>query len=135
MDSGIRRGADVVKALALGASAVLVGRPYIYGLAVAGEEGVRRVVRNLIADTDITMANSGRRSVAEVGGQDAKCHPVTDGNKADATNGESKIDLIKTPQTRNGDIPALKGIPMLQQVCPLSLLVQPQPAAPGVIND
>jgi len=66
MDSGIRRGADVVKALALGASAVLVGRPYVYGLAVAGEEGVRRVVRNLIADTDITMANSGRRSVAEV---------------------------------------------------------------------
>ncbi|MFZ5645493.1 MAG: alpha-hydroxy-acid oxidizing protein [Bacillota bacterium] len=66
MDSGIRRGADVIKACALGASAVLVGRPYIYGLAVAGELGVRRVIRNLIADTDITMANSGRRSITEV---------------------------------------------------------------------
>lgn len=66
MDSGIRRGADVIKACALGASAVLVGRPYIYGLAVAGEKGVRRVVRNIIADTDITMANSGRRSIDEV---------------------------------------------------------------------
>lgn len=66
MDSGIRRGADVIKACALGASAVLVGRPYIYGLAVAGEVGVRRVVRNLIADTDITLANSGRKSISEV---------------------------------------------------------------------
>jgi len=47
-DSGIRRGADVVKALALGASAVLLGRPYAYGLALAGEQGVQQVIRNLI---------------------------------------------------------------------------------------
>jgi lactate 2-monooxygenase len=66
MDSGIRRGADVVKALALGATAVLVGRPYMYGLAVAGEAGVKRVIRNLIADFDLTMALSGIKSVAEL---------------------------------------------------------------------
>lgn len=66
MDSGIRRGADIVKALALGASAVLVGRPYAYGLAVAGEAGVRQVLRNLLADLDLTLALSGRRSVAEL---------------------------------------------------------------------
>lgn len=66
MDSGIRRGADVVKACALGASAVLVGRPYVYGLAVAGEIGVARVVRNLLADTDMTMANSGAKTIKEI---------------------------------------------------------------------
>lgn len=65
-DSGIRRGADVLKALALGAKAVLVGRPYIWGLAVAGEEGVRDVVRNLVADFDITMALCGCTSVKQI---------------------------------------------------------------------
>jgi len=58
-DSGIRRGADVFKALALGARAVLLGRPYMWGLAVAGEEGVREVLLNLVADLDLTMALSG----------------------------------------------------------------------------
>jgi len=58
-DSGIRRGADVFKALALGARAVLVGRLYLWGLAVAGEEGVRDVLLNLVADLDLTMALSG----------------------------------------------------------------------------
>jgi lactate 2-monooxygenase len=66
MDSGIRRGTDVIKALALGASAVLVGRPYIYGLAVAGEEGVAGVLRNLLADIDRTLAASGRKSISEI---------------------------------------------------------------------
>ncbi|HEY8477979.1 MAG TPA: alpha-hydroxy-acid oxidizing protein, partial [Chloroflexota bacterium] len=66
MDSGIRRGADVLKALALGASAVLLGRPYIYGLAVAGEEGVRQVIWNLMAEIELQMALCGCRSVAEV---------------------------------------------------------------------
>lgn len=47
MDGGVRRGTDVFKALALGARAVLVGRPYLWGLAVAGEEGVRRVIELL----------------------------------------------------------------------------------------
>jgi isopentenyl diphosphate isomerase/L-lactate dehydrogenase-like FMN-dependent dehydrogenase len=65
-DSGIRRGADVVKALALGASAVLLGRPYDYGLALAVEQGVQKVIRNLIADMDLTIALSGRKSVVEL---------------------------------------------------------------------
>jgi len=63
MDSGIRRGADVIKALALGASAVLLGRPYVYGLAVAGQTGVERVVRNLMAEIDLTLALVGGRDV------------------------------------------------------------------------
>jgi len=58
-DSGIRRGADALKALALGARAVLLGRPYIWGLAIAGEDGVREVVENFAADLDLTFALSG----------------------------------------------------------------------------
>jgi len=63
MDSGIRRGADVIKALALGANAVLLGRPYVYALAVAGQAGVERVVRNLTAEIDLTLALAGGRDV------------------------------------------------------------------------
>jgi isopentenyl diphosphate isomerase/L-lactate dehydrogenase-like FMN-dependent dehydrogenase len=63
MDSGIRRGADVIKALALGANAVLFGRPYVYGLAVAGQAGVERVIRNLMAEIDLTLALVGGRDV------------------------------------------------------------------------
>lgn len=63
MDSGIRRGADVIKALALGADAVLLGRPYVYGLAVAGQAGVERVIRNLTAEIDLTLALIGGREV------------------------------------------------------------------------
>jgi len=63
MDSGIRRGADVVKALALGANAVLLGRPYAYGLAVGGQAGVERVIRNLTAEIDLTLALTGGRDV------------------------------------------------------------------------
>jgi lactate 2-monooxygenase len=59
MDSGIRRGADVLKALALGADAVLLGRPYAYGLAVGGQEGVDTVIRHLMAETDLTLALLG----------------------------------------------------------------------------
>jgi isopentenyl diphosphate isomerase/L-lactate dehydrogenase-like FMN-dependent dehydrogenase len=65
-DSGIRWGADVLKALALGARAVLVGRPFLWGLAVAGEQGVRDVLLNLLADFDLTMALSGYKSLAEL---------------------------------------------------------------------
>jgi len=63
MDSGIRRGADVIKALALGANAVLLGRPYVYGLAVAGQTGVERVIRNLMAEIDLTLALIGAHDV------------------------------------------------------------------------
>jgi isopentenyl diphosphate isomerase/L-lactate dehydrogenase-like FMN-dependent dehydrogenase len=65
-DGGIRRGSDIFKALALGARCVLLGRPYCYGLALGGEEGVREVVRNLLADTDLTLGLSGCASFAEV---------------------------------------------------------------------
>jgi lactate 2-monooxygenase len=67
VDSGVRGGADAFKALALGATAVGIGRPYAYGLAIAGEDGVREVVRNHIAELDVTMALAGCRSVAEIG--------------------------------------------------------------------
>ena len=66
MDGGIRHGADVVKAMALGADAVLVGRPYAYGLAVGGQQGVEAVLQQLWADTDITMALAGLSSVREL---------------------------------------------------------------------
>ena len=67
LDSGVRSGADVFKALALGARAVLIGRPYVYGLAIAGRTGVREVIENLAADFDLTMGLAGRRSVSEIG--------------------------------------------------------------------
>ena len=65
-DSGIRRGADVFKALALGAKGVLLGRPYVYGLALAGEKGVKEVTANLLADIDLTMGLAGCNSWQEV---------------------------------------------------------------------
>lgn len=65
-DSGVRRGADVLKAIALGARAVGIGRPYLYAMAVAGEAGVRRFLRNLSADVDLTLGLAGRRTLAEV---------------------------------------------------------------------
>jgi lactate 2-monooxygenase len=67
LDSGVRGGADMFKAIALGATAVCIGRPYLWGLAVAGEAGVREVLRNFIADFDLTMGLAGCRSLAEVG--------------------------------------------------------------------
>jgi lactate 2-monooxygenase len=66
MDGGIRRGSDVIKALALGADAVLLGRPYAYGLAVGGSEGAEAVIRQLMADTDLTLALIGARSAVEL---------------------------------------------------------------------
>jgi len=66
LDSGIRRGADALKALALGARAVLLGRPYVWGLAVAGEDGVRDVIENFVAEFDLTMALSGYTRVSEL---------------------------------------------------------------------
>jgi len=65
-DSGIRCASDVIKALALGAQAVLLGRPYMWGLALGGEQGVREVLSNFLADLDLTLALSGYKSFAEV---------------------------------------------------------------------
>ena len=65
-DSGIRTGADVVKALCLGACAVLIGRPYVYGLALAGERGVAEVIANLAAELDLTLALAGHRRVRDL---------------------------------------------------------------------
>jgi len=62
-DSGVRSGMDVFKALALGATAVLLGRSYVYGLAIAGEGGVREVLRNVTAELDLTLGLAGRDSV------------------------------------------------------------------------
>jgi len=66
MDGGIRGGADVLKALALGANAVLLGRPYVYGLAVGGQPGVEAVLQQLAAETDITLALMGGRVAREL---------------------------------------------------------------------
>jgi lactate 2-monooxygenase len=65
-DSGIRSGADALKALALGARAVLLGRPYMWGLALGGAEGVAEVLRSFLADLDLAMALSGYANIDEV---------------------------------------------------------------------
>lgn len=69
VDGGIRRGTDVVKALARGARAVLIGRPYLYGLAVAGESGVVRVAEILRNELEYAMVFSGARTVSELDGR------------------------------------------------------------------
>lgn len=66
-DSGIRGGADMLKALALGAQAVLLGRPYVYGLALGGEAGVRHVLRSLRNEFELTMRLSGLASLTQLG--------------------------------------------------------------------
>lgn len=68
LDGGIRRGADVVKALALGARAVFIGRPLFWGLAVDGEKGVARVLDLLKEEIEITMAKCGRPTIASIDG-------------------------------------------------------------------
>ncbi|MEO1084201.1 MAG: alpha-hydroxy-acid oxidizing protein, partial [Acidobacteriota bacterium] len=66
IDSGFRGGSDLFKALALGATAVGVGRPWVYGLALGGEGGVRDVLKNLIAELELTMLLSGCRDLDAV---------------------------------------------------------------------
>ncbi|KAH9961462.1 FMN-dependent dehydrogenase [Lactifluus volemus] len=68
-DSGIRKGCDVIKAIAMGAQGVLVGRPIMYGLVLGGKEGVEEVLRGLLADTEITLGLSGYRSIDEIWGK------------------------------------------------------------------
>ena len=66
IDGGIRRGTDIFKALALGAKAVLIGRPYRYGLAAGGAPGVSRVLEILRRELEMTMASTGRTSIAQI---------------------------------------------------------------------
>jgi lactate 2-monooxygenase len=65
-DSGVRGGADAFKAIALGATAVCIGRPYAYGLAIAGQEGVHAVIGNFMADLALTMGLAGCRRADEI---------------------------------------------------------------------
>jgi lactate 2-monooxygenase len=65
-DSGVRAGEHVVKALALGATAVGIGRPYAFGLAVGGEDGIVHVLRSLLAEADLLMAVDGYASIADL---------------------------------------------------------------------
>jgi isopentenyl diphosphate isomerase/L-lactate dehydrogenase-like FMN-dependent dehydrogenase len=67
LDSGIRCGADVLIALALGAHAVLLGRPWVYGLGLAGRRGVEHVLRAVLGDLDLTLALAGYSRPAELG--------------------------------------------------------------------
>lgn len=75
-DSGIRGGADMLKALALGARAVLVGRPYVYGLALGGEAGVRHVLRALRQEFELTMRLAGLSRLSELGPDCLQCGPT-----------------------------------------------------------
>ena len=68
MDSGVRSGADVFTAINLGADAVLIGRAWAYGLAIAGSNGVRDVIRNIIGELDLTMGLTGCASLGDVRG-------------------------------------------------------------------
>ena len=66
-DSGIRSGADAFKALALGAEAVLIGRPYLWGMALEGADGVEKVLRWTLAELDLTMGLSGFTAPEQLG--------------------------------------------------------------------
>jgi lactate 2-monooxygenase len=66
VDGGIRTGADVIKAMALGADAILLGRPYVWGLAVGGQEGVDVVIKQMLAETDLTLALAGGTAVRDL---------------------------------------------------------------------
>jgi isopentenyl-diphosphate delta-isomerase len=75
-DSGVRRAADAYKAIALGADLVMLGRPYAYGLAAGGADGVRTVLKNFLAEFDLTMGLSGRQAVDQID-RDAVRHEST----------------------------------------------------------
>jgi len=74
VDGGIRRGTDVLKALALGARAALIGRPYLWGLAVGGQAGVSRVLELMRAELDLSMGLSGMPNVASIGREMVTSH-------------------------------------------------------------
>jgi lactate 2-monooxygenase len=78
-DSGVRSGADVIKALALGATAVAVGRPYAYGLALGGADGIVHVLRSILAEADLIMAVDGYPTLPDLTRDTLRrtctCHP------------------------------------------------------------
>ena len=76
MDGGIRRGTDVLKAMALGAHAVLIGRPYVWGLAAFGQVGVQRVVELLQAEFKLSMALAGKPNIASIDAKLVKNPPA-----------------------------------------------------------
>ena len=76
LDSGVRCGADVLIALALGAQAVLLGRPWVYGLGLAGQRGVEHVLRVILADVDLTLALAGYARPAELSAHSVVCETV-----------------------------------------------------------
>ena len=76
LDSGVRSGSDAFRALALGADAVLLGRPWVWGLALAGEAGVEEVLRRFLAELDLTMALSGYTKPSELGPEALHRHPL-----------------------------------------------------------
>jgi 4-hydroxymandelate oxidase len=78
LDGGVRRGSDIVKGLALGASAVAVGRPVIWGLVVDGEAGVSRVLEMLRAELEHTLALCGCASLGDIGRDLARLRPRGD---------------------------------------------------------
>jgi isopentenyl diphosphate isomerase/L-lactate dehydrogenase-like FMN-dependent dehydrogenase len=75
-DSGVRTGSDILKALALGAKAVLIGRPWVYGLGLGGVDGVRHVLRSLLADFDLSLALTGHRAPADLSRGDLVADPA-----------------------------------------------------------
>jgi isopentenyl diphosphate isomerase/L-lactate dehydrogenase-like FMN-dependent dehydrogenase len=78
-DSGVRSGADAAIALALGARAVLVGRPYVYGLALDGTRGVVAVLEHLLAELDLTLGLIGCASIGELDRDLLAVPPAPDG--------------------------------------------------------
>ena len=76
-DSGVRSAADVFKALALGAKFVFIGRLWVWGLGIAGEHGVRHVMKSLLAEFDILMEVGGFPSVAQINGDYISSLPAT----------------------------------------------------------
>ena len=75
LDGGIRRGSDVVKALALGARAVMIGRAYLWGLAANGQAGVENVLDILRGGIDSALLGLGRSSIADLTPDDSSCRP------------------------------------------------------------
>jgi lactate 2-monooxygenase len=67
LDSGVRGGADMLKALSLGATAVCIGRPYVYALSIAGEQGVEELLRNYLSDFDLSLGLTGCKNLGELG--------------------------------------------------------------------